>query len=119
MIVPVVLALPGMVGSFDEPGESAGAKKAPRALGWFEEGNDECLVGKFFIIATGNSYADRRKPPLAAYFVTDSNVVVQFVSVKIGKPTRAVTYGISIPLLAGLHGSSAKVRSPFGLMFYK
>lgn len=51
--------------------------------------------------------------------VTDSSVVVQFISIKVGKPTRAVVYSIGVPFLAGLYGGCAEVFGPFCLALYE
>ncbi|KJK73646.1 hypothetical protein H634G_11111 [Metarhizium anisopliae BRIP 53293] len=56
---------------------------------------------------------------LVVYFVTDGSFIVQFISVKVSKSSRAVVYGISEPFLAGLNGRCAKIIGPFGLAFYK
>ncbi|EXU94728.1 hypothetical protein X797_012193 [Metarhizium robertsii] len=91
----------------------------PRSFCRFKEGDDECLVGKLFVVTARDSDADRRESRLVVYFVTDGSVVVQFVSVKVGKSSRAVVYGISVPFLAGLNGRCAEIIGLFGLAFYK
>ncbi|KHO10665.1 hypothetical protein MAA_11716 [Metarhizium robertsii ARSEF 23] len=75
--------------------------------------------GKLFVVTARDSDADRRESRLVVYFVTDGSVVVQFVSVKVGKSSRAVVYGISVPFLAGLNGRCAEIIGLFGLAFYK
>jgi len=51
--------------------------------------------------------------------VTGSSVVVQFIPIKIGEPTRAVVYNVGVPFLAGLYSCCAEVSSPFCLALYK
>ncbi|KJZ70054.1 hypothetical protein HIM_10558 [Hirsutella minnesotensis 3608] len=119
VVVPAVFTLLRRVRSFDVSGYSAGAKKAPWSFCRFQEGDDECLIGKLFIVTARDSDADRRVSRLIVYFVTDGSVIVYFVSVQVCKLSRAVVYDVIVPFLAGLNGRCAKVIGPFGLAFYK
>lgn len=56
---------------------------------------------------------------MVGYFVTHGNVVVQFVSTKVSKPARAVCYGISVPLLAGLYSGRPEIFGPFCLALHE
>lgn len=119
MVVPAVLALLGGVGSFYQPGQSAGTKQAPRSFCWFKEGNDECFVRELFIVAARGSNADRRESRLMVDLVASSRVVVKFIPIKVGEPTRAVVYNVGVPFLAGLYGCGAEVFGPFCLALYE